>query len=159
MPVYPCSKCSHNNDIRESECRKCKNRSPFQCSKCSRALGSFDIYEPDKIKIQKPLYCKRCGSTNEEVFCYHCAQPLIRANAVLREQKGHQPFIYHADCLEKFRSMERIADKAKLVFVPLCAVIGYELLKTQAEGVGGFFGVLCGVAVGLALSRFIRPRK
>ena len=158
MPAYPCVKCNTKNDVKDSECKKCKLRTPFQCSKCNKTFGSLDVFEPEKLTFSKPLLCRSCGLSNEEVFCFRCAKTVVRANAALREQPGHTPLIYHPECLKHFEGLELISTGAMYLLVPLFSYVGYNLGAAQVS-MGGVIGVFAGSALALFISRLIRPSK
>ena len=158
MPAYPCVKCNTKNDIKDSECKKCKSRSPFECSKCNKAVGSYEVFEAEKLTFQKPLLCRKCGISNEEVYCFRCSKPVVRANAALREQGDHTPLLYHPECLKAFQGLELISRGLSFVLVPILSWMGYRYGQQQFD-MGGIIGIFAGSALALFISRMFRPSK
>lgn len=135
MPVYPCAKCNSPVDPgTDKACKNCREAKPLECSRCHKRIATEEVFEGQKLKTKKPIFCLECGEREEVVKCGLCNLSLQRHQG---KQVSNYPAAktYHPRCLEeRQRQLDRLAK-----FQPLMGLVGLI--------VGGLAGWVQGGAV------------
>lgn len=130
MPVYACHRCDQLVDTHSDPyCRNCAEKKPFKCSRCEKSMNQTDIFQLERLKTKKPLFCLDCGEQGEVVECGICKKTLVRSQG---KQVSHIPGakVYHSDCYNKQLSTISTLQKLTPVFGIIGAAIGWFLAST-----------------------------
>jgi len=158
LPAYPCVRCSNQVDIRDVTCRSCNEKKPFRCVKCDRQMGSFEIFDAESIKFQKPLYCDTCGRESKPVPCHHCKIDLVRRDAATFDP-GSGERLYHPECLRTVLLQQKVSKGLMVFLIPFLAWIGYSYLGYYVHPYMGFVGAPLGGFLGWWLAGLMAPKK
>lgn len=140
MPVYPCLKCNSPVDpVADKACRNCREPKPLECSRCAKRVATEDVYDREKMKTKKPIFCLECGDREAVVKCSLCKLSLQRHQAKQVTPSPLAP-LYHAHCLaERETQMDRLS-KAAPAMLLVGLVVGGLVGYTYAEFVGAAIG-------------------
>lgn len=145
MPVYPCLKCNSPVDPNcDRVCKNCREAQPLECSRCSRRIATEEVFERDKLKTKKPIFCLECGEREEVVKCALCKLSLQRHSA---KQVSMAPGakLYHPHCLnDRQRQMEKISASRPLMALAGLVVGGLLGWSQTGTSVGGGIGAIVG---------------
>lgn len=147
MPVYPCVKCNQMVDpAADRACKNCREAKPLNCSRCNKQIPTEEVFEREKLKTKKPIFCLECGEREEVVKCGLCNLSLQRHQA---KQVSNYPAAknYHPHCL---RERQKQIDRLGQVLVPMLLVglvIGGLVGKVQMGMVGAGAGAAIGAGV------------
>lgn len=143
MPVYPCVKCNSPVDPgTDRACKNCREPKPLVCSRCSKQIPTEEVFEGQKLKTKKPIFCLECGESEEVVKCALCNLNLQRHGA---KQVSNYPAakLYHPHCLrERQKQLDRLGK-----FQPIMGLLGLIF--------GGLYGWVQLKAVGAVAVGFI----
>lgn len=152
MPVYPCVKCNQMVDpATDRACKNCRESKPLSCSRCNKAIPTEEVFEREKLKTKKPIFCLECGEREEVVKCGLCNLSLQRHQA---KQVSNYPAAknYHPHCLrERQKQLDRL-DKALPIMAVVGLAVGGALGSVQLSAMigtlpGGGAGALIGGGV------------
>ncbi len=147
MPVYPCVKCNQMVDpAAHRACPNCREGKPLNCSRCNKQIPTEEVFEREKLKTKKPIFCLECGEREEVVKCGLCNLNLQRHQA---KQVSNYPAAknYHPHCL---RERQKQIDRLGQVLVPMLLVgliVGGLVGKVQMGMVGAAAGAAVGAGV------------
>lgn len=147
MPVYPCVKCNQMVDpAAQRACPNCREPKPLTCSRCNKQIPTEEVFEREKLKTKKPIFCLECGEREEVVKCGLCNLNLQRHQA---KQVSNYPAAknYHPHCL---RERQKQIDRLGQVLLPMLLVglvIGGLVGKVQMGLVGAGAGAAVGAGV------------
>ena len=147
MPVYPCVKCNQMVDpSTDRACKNCRESKPLNCSRCHKAIPTEEVFEREKLKTKKPIFCLECGEREEVVKCGLCNLNLQRHQA---KQVSNYPAAknYHPHCL---RERQKQLDRLSKLLLPMSLVglvIGGLVGKVQLDMVGLAAGGAVGAGV------------
>lgn len=148
MPVYPCHRCDQLVDTHSDPyCRNCAEKKPFKCSRCEKSMNQTDIFQLERLKTKKPLFCLECGEQGEVVECGICRRTLVRSQGT---QVSHLPGakVYHNDCYNKQLGTISTLHKLTPVFGIIGAASGWFLTSTLHNTA---FQVVGAVALGVLM--------
>jgi hypothetical protein len=157
MPVYPCSKCRAQVDIRDVVCRGCGEQKPFKCTKCDKPMAQDEVYGVESINFQKPLFCMACGKDVSVVSCHRCNLNVIRSDAVEKYGSGDRLLFFHPDCMKTSEKQAAASRIAMLALAPVLAIGGAIYYWPQGIGMA-LFGLLAGVGIGFGVGWIMQPR-
>lgn len=140
MPVYPCLKCNSPVDpMADKACRNCREQKCLECSRCQKRVSTEEVYDREKLKTKKPIFCLECGEREAVVKCSLCKLSLQRHQAKQVTPAPHAP-LYHPHCLaERQKQMDRLGQLAPLMLL-VGAVVGGLVGYTYAKAVGVAIG-------------------
>ena len=147
MPVYPCVKCNQMVDpAAHRACPNCRESKPLNCSRCNKQIPTEEVFEREKMKTKKPIFCLECGEREEVVKCGLCNLSLQRHQA---KQVSNYPAAknYHPHCL---REREKQLDRLGKILVPMLLtglIIGGLVGKVQMGMVGAGAGAAIGAGI------------
>ena len=148
MPVYPCVKCNSPVDPgSDRACKNCRESKPLNCSRCNKQIPTEEVFEREKLKTKKPIFCLECGEREEVVKCGLCNLSLQRHQA---KQVSNYPAAknYHPHCLrERQKQMERLGKVSPIMLLAgfvVGGLIGWVKMGTVGAGSGAaIIGFLC----------------
>jgi hypothetical protein len=148
MPVYPCVKCNQMVDpSTDKACKNCREAKPLSCSRCNKQIPTEEVFEREKLKTKKPIFCLECGEREEVVKCGLCNLSLQRHQA---KQISNYPAAknYHPHCLrERQKQLDRL-DKLLPVMSVVGLVVGGLVGQFQLASLGTIPGIGAGALVG-----------
>ncbi len=159
MPAYPCSQCSKQVDVRDFQCKSCGEKKPFKCTKCGTTLGALEVFDPDKLTFQKPIFCTRCGRESERIPCHHCRNELPRYEAVERKSPAGDLVAYHAACAKTAALQYKVSYIMMFILIPFGLYAGTSLgYYTQMPWMA-YVGAPIGAFFGWQIALLLGPRK
>lgn len=162
MPVYPCVKCNSPVDPgADRACKNCRESKPLNCSRCDKQIPTEEVFEREKLKTKKPIFCLECGEREEVVKCGLCNLSLQRHQA---KQVSNYPAAknYHPHCLrERQKQLDRLGKISPVMLLAGLVVgglIGWVKMGLVGAGAGGaLIGFLC-YAIVVALKVKLSPK-
>ena len=155
MPVYPCVKCNSPVDPgADRACKNCRESKPLNCSRCNKQIPTEEVFEREKLKTKKPIFCLECGEREEVVKCGLCNLSLQRHQA---KQVSNYPAAknYHPHCLrERQKQLDRLSKVSPVMLLAgfvVGGLIGWVKMGMVGAGTGAAaIGFLCyAIVVGL----------
>jgi len=127
-------------------CKNCREAKPLNCSRCNKQIPTEEVFEREKMKTKKPIFCLECGEREEVVKCGLCNLSLQRHQA---KQVSNYPAAknYHPHCL---RERQKQLDRLGKLLVPMLLtglVIGGLVGKVQMGMVGAGAGASIGAGI------------
>jgi hypothetical protein len=111
------------------------------------AQAAEEVFEREKLKTKKPIFCLECGEREEVVKCGLCNLSLQRHQA---KQVSNYPAAknYHPHCLrERQKQMERLGKVSPIMLLAgfvVGGLIGWVKMGTVGAGSGAaIIGFLC----------------
>ena len=154
MPAYPCVQCSKQVDVRDLECRSCREKKPFKCSRCDKRLNSMEVFKADQLTFQKPLFCGECGLAGEAVSCPHCRSELVRRNGV--DDNG---VLYHQDCYKTVQIQKKIAPTLQIFLMLFLGYMSFSLMRDHGQKAAGVAVGMAFAVAGYFLGGLMAPRR
>ncbi|MFN8606594.1 MAG: hypothetical protein U0931_03615 [Vulcanimicrobiota bacterium] len=128
-------------------CKNCREAKPLSCSRCQKAIPTEEVFEREKLKTKKPIFCLECGEREEVVKCGLCNLNLQRHQA---KQVSNYPAAknYHPHCLrERQKQLDRL-DKVLPIMALVGLLVGGLIGKVQLASIGSIPGIGAGAVVG-----------
>lgn len=127
-------------------CKNCREAKPLSCSRCDKQIPTEEVFEREKMKTKKPIFCLECGEREEVVKCGLCNLSLQRHQA---KQVSNYPAAknYHPHCL---RDRQKQLDRLGKLLVPMLLtglIIGGLVGKVQMGMVGAGAGAAIGAGI------------
>jgi hypothetical protein len=158
MPVYPCVKCNAPVDpVSDKACKNCREAKPLECSRCNKRITTEEVFEREKLKTKKPIFCLECGEREEVVKCAICNLSLQRhTGSQISQAPGAR--VYHPRCLtERQGQLDKLLKAAPAMAV-VGAIVGGLMGGSYLRGIGHAGGAIAFGAIFFLLTTLLRTR-